>query len=61
MRRATVTKTRPDHWADSPELGRHDRPFGVCTVEEKGRDVVTVWTVDGLPPVRMPAKAKYRP
>lgn len=70
MRRATVSKTRPEHWADEPELGRHlcttiDEQlnivgWGVCDIEEKGREITTKWYINGPAPVPMTLKRKYR-
>lgn len=60
-RRPTITKVRPADWQDGPELGRHETAWGICDLEEKGREVQTKWLVNGPAPVRMVAKRKYRP
>lgn len=69
-RKATIAKTRPAHWADGPEIGRHlcttiDEDlntvgWGICDLEERGREVFVSWMINGPAPVRMTLKRKYR-
>ena len=55
-----ITKVRPAHWGDGPELGRHETSWGICDLEEKGREVTTKWIVNGPKPVQVRSKRKHR-
>lgn len=58
MRRTiTVSKTRPAHWPEEPEVGTHETPYGTYTLTDKG---VATTAPNGQPPVHMTAKKKHR-
>ena len=60
-RRGQMFKRRPAHWADGPELGRHETSFGMMDIEEKGRELSSRTLPHGPKPVQMRSKQKYRP
>ena len=59
-RRAQIHKSRPAHWADSPEVGRHSHLFGITDLVERGRELSSTTLPNGPKPVPMRSKQKYR-
>lgn len=60
MGRLHVYKARPAHWAEGPEVGRHETSWGICDLEEKGREITTKWILNGPKPVQVRSKRKHR-
>lgn len=59
-RSVTVSKKRPEHWSEGPDLGRHETSFGFTDIEEKGREITSKTLPHGPKPVAVPSKRKHR-
>ena len=65
-----ISKQRPADWPEGPEVGRHlctvidddlnTVGWGICDIEEKGREITTKWLVNGPKPVKVASKRKHR-